>query len=327
MVNRFFAFLKKHNVHIDRNILRYGICVIIATILWFLNALNKDYTAEVTYPVKYVNFPKGKHLVSELPKTIMLEVNAKGFALLGYKVSTSFLPITFDVNSYCKHQLEKNNVLEYTINTAEIQDKISSQLSTDIKLLNIRPETINFEFSRAVMKKLPVRPVVDYTLRKQYILKNAPKATPDSLVVSGPASIIDTIRSIPTQKIKFKEVDEIVVKTTKTAKIPGLNLEEMDIKVELVPERSTEAKKTIGVRTLNLPDSLAIKLFPDQIQVTYDVGLSRYDRITEADFVFTVDYEQINGNSYLTVKAERVPAFIQNLVFSPQKVEYILEEK
>ena len=45
-------FGASHELHIKRNVVTYGICVIIATVLWFLNALNKEYTTEITYPIK-----------------------------------------------------------------------------------------------------------------------------------------------------------------------------------------------------------------------------------------------------------------------------------
>ena len=49
--------------YLNRNIVSYLICVVIASILWFLNTLSKDYLTEITYPVKYTNFPAGKYPV------------------------------------------------------------------------------------------------------------------------------------------------------------------------------------------------------------------------------------------------------------------------
>lgn len=92
-------FGASHELHIKRNVVTYGVCVIIATVLWFLNALNKEYTTENTYPIKYMDLPKGKLLVSEPPKEMTLAIKAHGFALLRYSISTSFLPIVLNVNS------------------------------------------------------------------------------------------------------------------------------------------------------------------------------------------------------------------------------------
>ena len=112
--------------YLNRNIVSYLICVVIASILWFLNTLSKDYLTEITYPVKYTNFPAGKYPVAELPTQIQLTVKAKGFALLGHSIRTSFLPITFNVGSYCNHALsDKAGIQEFILNTNDIKDKIT----------------------------------------------------------------------------------------------------------------------------------------------------------------------------------------------------------
>lgn len=212
MKNNLFAYLQKHHIHIDRHILSYMMCVVIAAILWFLNALNKEYTSEITYPVKYTDFPKGKYLVSTLPKSISLEIKATGFSLLRYRISTSFLPITLDVNGYSNHLLEKNNILEYTLQLKNIKDKISNQLNSDIKLLDIKPQEIDFKFSYAVSRKVPVHPIVDYKLKKQYILKNKINVTPDSILITGPAIIVDTLKYIPTEHWNIGEIKKDISK-------------------------------------------------------------------------------------------------------------------
>lgn len=326
IVKQFTEFLKKSNLRIDRNIITYLICVVIATILWFLNALNKDYSAVISYPVKYVNLPQGKHLISDLPSTLSLEVRAKGFALLGHRISTSFLPITFNVNTYSNHLLEKDEVFEYTLNTNEIKDKIGNQLNTEIKLLDITPATIEFKFAQSVEKKVAVRPVVNYTLKRQYIL-NQITATPDSVLVSGPATIIDTLRYISTKSLRLKDLGKSVTKEVELTPLRGCTVDDATVKLDLQVEQFTETKKTIRLQARHVPGSFYLRLFPDNVNITYDVGLSNYEKITNQDFEFYVDYDQTKSSSYLDVKVGKTPAFIKNLVFSPQKVEYIIERK
>lgn len=326
IVKQFTEFLKKSNLRIDRNIITYLICVVIATILWFLNALNKDYSAVISYPVKYVNLPQGKHLISDLPSTLSLEVRAKGFALLGHRISTSFLPITFNVNTYSNHLLEKDEVFEYTLNTNEIKDKIGNQLNTEIKLLDITPATIEFKFAQSVEKKVAVRPVVNYTLKRQYIL-NQITATPDSVLVSGPATIIDTLRYISTKSLRLKDLGKSVTKEVELTPLRGCTVDDATVKLDLQVEQFTETKKTIRLQARHVPGAFYLRLFPDNINITYDVGLSNYEKITNQDFEFYVDYDQTKSSSYLDVKVGKTPAFIKNLVFSPQKVEYIIERK
>lgn len=47
---------KLKEIRLNRNIISYLICVIIASILWFLNALNKDYSAELSFSGKIHQF-------------------------------------------------------------------------------------------------------------------------------------------------------------------------------------------------------------------------------------------------------------------------------
>lgn len=319
--------LKAFRFHIDRNIISYGICVLIASILWFLNALNKDYTSEIAYPVKYTDFPAGKYLVSDLPQNITLEVKAKGFALLTHQIRTSFLPIIVNVNSYSNHSLEKGDIFEYTLQLNEIKDKISNQLNSDIKLLSIHPDKIDFRFSPSVTKKVAVYPVVRYSLKQQYILKGGILCIPDSVMASGPAQIMDTLQYVYTEPWEAGEIRKNLVQTVGLTPIQGVKFEDIKIKIEMQPERYTEASRTIPVKVLNLPDSLDIKLFPGSVDITYEIGLSKYDAVKDSDFTFTVDYLQVTSGSFLPVHLLHSPTYIKDLRYSPQKVEFILEQK
>lgn len=308
--------------HLNRNIITYLICVVIASILWFLNALSKEYSAEITYPVKYTNFPAGHYPIADLPTQFRLQVKAKGFALLRYRIQTSFLPITFNVGSYCQNK----NLAAFTLQTNELKDKISSQLNNEIQLQNVFPEEITFKFSEAEKKKVAVLPVVHYTLKRQYII-NTIQAQPDSVWIEGPANILDTLQGIPTTEIQLKNISKNTTKTADLVSLPYCQTTENTIKVEVRVEQFTEAHKTIPLQTLQVPDSLALRLFPDNINISYEVGLSKYDKITAEDFLFAVDYPQQTNEAYLEIKAVKVPAFIKNLSFTPQKVEYIIEKK
>ena len=317
-------FGSSQELHIKRNVITYGVCVIIATVLWFLNALNKEYTTEISYPIKYTELPKGKLLVSEPPKEMTLTIKAHGFALLRYSISTSFLPIVLNVNSL----LDKKDLLEYTINTSEIKDRITTQLNTDIQLISIKPESITFKFSRFESKRVPVIPRVEYTLKRQYMLKNDISVTPDHVDISGPASILDTLKAVYTEPLSLKDLSKDVTKTVRFEDIYGTQINENDAKIKIEVERYTESKKTIPLVVKNLPDSLLIRLFPHAIDVTFDVGLSRYEVVSDTSFSFYVDYTQIKNNpAALKIQIERSPRHIKDLVFTPETVEYLIEKK
>ena len=75
-----------------------------------------------------------------------------------------------------------------------------------------------------------------------------------------------------------------------------------------------------------VPEHMNIRLFPPYVTVSYEIGLSKYDKVSNKDFVFSIDYPTAPHTNFLEVKAVKVPDFIENLTFTPQKVEYILEK-
>lgn len=314
------------DIRLNRSIVTYLICVIIASILWFLSALNQDYSTELTYPIKYVHLPEDKYLICELPSELQLEVQAKGFTLVGNRVKTSFLPINFNFAPFAELLQEKRGIFEYTLNTADIKDRIAGQISPDIKLLSIYPEKLVFQFAATKEKKIAVRPMLDYTLKKQYIL-NQVTAVPDSVIVRGASNIIDTLQYASTAIWSLKNANKTQQKVLKLQEIANCQLVDKSVEVTLEIEQFTEARRSILIQAKQVPDSINVRLFPASVDITYDVGLSKYNSLNDKDFIFSVDYPVDPTAPYLKVKAEKIPAFIKNLDFSPQKVEYILEKK
>lgn len=319
--------MSKAGLHINGHVVSYLICVVFAAILWVFNALSKEYTSEVTYPVKYTDLPKGKYIVSELPQSMTLEVKTSGFSLLRHKMGTSFLPVTIDVNVCSDYVIERTDALRFTLRLNEVKDKISSRFSPEIQIQNIRPQEIDFIFSRAASRKVPIVSAVKYQLRKQYILKDGVVVAPDSALVTGPAAIIDTLSCLYTERKDLGEVRKEMSERVRVAVVGGLSSSVEDVQVSMRTERYTEAQRTLPVRIVGMPDTVSVRLFPTTVDITYDVGLSMYDKISDADFSFVVNYRDVGKSEYLPVQAERVPAYVTNLVFSPQRVEYILEEK
>ena len=160
------------------------------------------------------------------------------------------------------------------------------------------------------------------------MLKNDISVTPNHVDISGPASILDTLKAVYTEPISLKNLSKEVTKTVSFEEIYGTQINENDAKVKIEVERFTESKKTVPLVVKNLPDSLLIRLFPHSIDVTFDVGLSRYEVVSDTSFSFYVDYNQIKNNpASLKIEIERSPRHIKDLVFTPETVEYLIEKK
>jgi len=317
----------KSNNETNKKIIRYLSFVIIATIFWFLNALSKDYTTVVSYPVNYVDFPKDKALIKDLPQKLSLEVKGYGFALLRYKISTAFLPITFNINSYTDNKLIKNNILNHTIHTNSIKGKIARKLSKDIKVLSISPDTIGLHFSKIIEKKVPIIPRINATYASQYAQNGNISVSPDSIKIYAASIVADTINTVYTDLLTFKNLNKSIKRNVPIDRQEGIKYEFKRTIVNIPVDQFIESSKSVPVKTLNMPKNLALRLFPDKIKVKYRVGLSKYSEISEKDFSITVNYNHHNKQSnILKVNLDSFPKCITNIEIIPSKVEYIVEK-
>lgn len=319
--------IKKNNES-NKKIARYLIFVLFATVFWFLNALSKDYTTTVSYPVNYVGFPSDKVLIKDLPEELSMDVKGYGFALLRYKVSTAFLPITFNINSYTDNKLVKNNILNYTIITDNIKNKISKKLSKDIQIIKISPDTIGLHFSKIIKKKVPIKASVNITFANQYAQNGQIIVSPDSVVIHAPSIVMDTIKFVKTNLIYFKNLNKSIKRNVSIDKQDGIKYEFSRTVINVPVDQFIECTKEVSIDITNIPESIKLRLFPDKIKVNYRVGLSNFKKVTEKDFSISVDFNELtSASNILKVNLKEYPSNITNIKISPSKVESIIEKE
>jgi YbbR domain-containing protein len=302
--------------------------VLFATIFWFLNALSKDYTITVNYPVHYVDFPKDKVLIKDLPDQLSMEVKGYGFALMRYKISTAFSPITFNINSYTDNKLINNNVLNHSIVTNKIRSKISKKISKDIHIIKISPDTINLHFSKIIKKKVAIKPVVNAKYANQYAQNGSIKVSPDSVVIYAASVIADTTFFIETSELTFKNLNKSIKRNVTLKEIEGIEYETKRTVVNIPVDQFIESSKEIEIEINNCPENIILRLFPDKIKIAYRVGLSNFKKIQKEDFKLSVDYNELtNISNILKVNLEKFPELITNVEITTSKVECIIEKK
>ncbi len=310
----------------DRRVLVFLFFVVISTIFWFLGALGREYTATVRYPVRYTNFPENMVLVNELPSNLELTVNAYGYTLLRYYISRRLMPIVFDVNSFSLNQLPDTETQNFYIRSSVASNRIAGQLGAEIDILDIRPDTLFFSFTEKISKRLPVEPVTNLEFRPQFMVKGNIVIDPDSVTVSGPATVIDTMQFIPTLPLTIRGLDDSVRRRTGLRSMDKIEFSEQYVWVQIPVEQFTEAGIRVPVEVVNLPDTLLIKTFPPEISVSYMVALTDYDKVSRQQFLAEADFlSPLTGAGRLPVSLTRQPDFIRSVRYYPQSVDFIVE--
>ncbi len=306
----------------------FSFFLLLSVIFWFMNALSKNYTTTIEYPVRYRNFPTDKILVGNLPEYLSLEVNAHGYTLLRYRLSSRYIPLVFNVRSFTMNRMSVADSGVYYIETRFARSYISKQLSSEFNILDIKPDTLIFRFAGVIVKKVPVEPDISYRLGKQLILKRDPVVIPDSVNVSGPDYLIDTISEVKTRPFDAGLITQSVGKAAELVKYDHITYGRDKVRIRFDVEKFTEKTLLVPVEVVNLPDSLNLKTFPHYVQVTCQVGLSNFEKLQPSMFRALVDYDEAETgqNKKLKVEMFRQPDFIRSVKYSPRSVEYLIEK-
>jgi len=321
--------INPNNLKLDKRLVVFLVFVGIATLLWFLAALEKNHITSIEHPVVFNDLPNNKVLVNELPSKLTLEVEGKGFTILRHNWDISKSPVVIKFTQLSQGISQKKGILRLDIPTSQIKSRISNQLD-NLKVLSITPDSLHFVLAGTSTKKVPVISNLSFDLQKQYMIRDKIKISPDSITVTGPALIIDTLSGIYTTSLRLRNLNRSASRTLNLEN-PNtqLKLETDKVEIEIPVEQFTEKKLTIPIDPINLPDSLNLKTFPATVEATFRVVMSAYDKIQPEDFRIVVDYLDIESGTSSKIKAKILlaPSLIENPRIKPEIMDYLLEQK
>jgi hypothetical protein len=327
-LKRAFAILADIRSPFHKRFLAFLFFVLLSAVFWFFRSLSNEYETEIQYPVRYVNIPENKVMLGTMPEKLTLMVNAKGRKLLLGKMKLNLIPIKFDVNSFIQHKPTSDSLF---ILTNSIKDILSEELE-NMKIISISPDTLFFRFTPVIVRKVAIRPVFhdqQHLFAPQYMINGTVWTDPDSLIISGPKNLLAGISYIKTESLDITGISDTVTLSCTLEKLPGISYSQKKVRVTIPVDSYTQAEYFLPVVTMNLPDSLEIKTFPERIRVTFNITLHNYNKIESGQVTPHINYEEIlkSPSSRLRLFLPDTPHMVSAIMFSPEKVEYLLTRK
>ena len=180
-------------------------CLSLSIFFWLLNALSKTATTEAIFNVTYINQPKNKVVLNELPIQLKLKIKGLGFDLMAYKLRLKRPNVNVDLS-----QLQGINegVQLTTLASTSFSDYITNQLGEQIEVKEIYPDSIEFVFDVRVDKKVKIVSNTQLNFEKQFQLFGKLLIKPAITNVSGPASIVDTLDVVYTEELVLNGLSE-----------------------------------------------------------------------------------------------------------------------
>jgi len=293
--------------------------VLISFSFWTSTKLSKEYQLVQPFFVKWTQVPKGIILTDDFTK-INLTINASGVEILWYRLFKRELEVSLKEVDFSSSDI----VLNFKENYFSIQE----QLLNSSKLIQISPSLYNLKYSRMSSKWVNIDPQTSIQLRPGYLGEEKIKVMPDSVLVHGPKSILDTLKKIQTLDFKASDVHEVIDQKIGFKSISGLNFEKNQTRLYWPVLKYSEKTLKITIEIINLSSGVKIKLFPPQVLLRVTLPLSMLSNLEAADFSIAVDYNDIfeNQPSLLELKLLKHPSSVKKIIWEPKSVNYLIRK-
>ena len=286
---------------------------------WTSTKLSNTYIVEESFSIIWTNIPNGIIPSSE-NQQMNVSISASGIEILIYRLINKSINISLSQADFSR---EKG-----LVDLRGQEFFIQKQFFENTKLNILNPLFLEFKFSRLEEKVFTVVPQIEINLRAGYLIDSSLKVTPDSILVRGPKSILDTLNSIQSESIIADDLYENFRKKVSLRSIPEIQLSESKVTVEVAVSRYTEKEFLLNVEVINLPLGTRVKLFPPKAKVRVTLPLSVLRTIKASDFNLVVDYNNIfkDAEKKLDLIMIRRPSSVKKVILEPKKVNYLIRK-
>jgi len=320
VLNQLFLLLRIERRHLPV----FAFLLTLSTLFWILTVLSKDYTTTVHYKADFIDLPNDKLLINEEKIDLHLQVIAPGFTILAHRLSfRNELPLS--VSSFIPKK--KGNYWNYFLLGEQSISQIQEVIPTSMQLLHIQPNRIDLLLDEKAERVVPVKLKSSISFKDLFRQKEAVKLEPSTIVISGPKAVVEVFDEINTELLSLEDVDnnktgEIEIQSLNHSEI---NYSAININWELKVEQFTEGEIKLPIEIKNIPKGYDIKLFPDEVTVSYLISLDEFDLVKPdmfaAHILFDADFKR------QSVNLSRQADFVENVRILPSKVEYFLIKK
>ncbi len=293
------------------------VSLLIALIFWIVQKFSQSYTSTVTVQIKY-----------EMPETVTFSqepIRTAEFMISGTGWDLVKLQWFADLNTI---SIPLNDAAVQTLSGYTLREKIKSILANyPVNVLNVAPDIVQIHMEQAFRKTVPVKFNYDIEFYPDYDLNGPILLEPDSILVFGPQSYLDTIKSWPTEPIKLTNVRESIQTAIKlhSPDQSFVRLGSEKVQVNITVEQYTEKVLEVPIQfSMNRKGNTAFKFIPEIARIFVVVPLSRYDGLEAEAFKVIADEkaQTLKNETYiLPLKVIEKPDYVRSIVIHPKTVE------
>ncbi len=283
-------------------------CVLLASIIWVVNALSKTYVTEIGYSLT-APLVSGK---DDIP--VKVKLSGQGFDLV-------YIYLRINKNKY------PFSTFNASVNCIDFTDSLLGDLHKSISLIDVKPALITGSVSaNQKMKRLPVKSKIETHFAPRYGASVSLLIKPDSVDIAGPASVLDTLRFIETESLIISNLDQSLFRSVGlNTPNPSCWLQKDRIWIYIPVEEYTEAIVQVPVTHQDIRNKT--RLIPEKVAVICLVPVSRYKTISASQFKAEIKPGQTFTKEKVALAVTKKPSFVKNVRTEPRMVSILLFDK
>lgn len=312
-----------------RKVYTFLICLICSSLFWLFTKLSQDNQADYTRMVGFAGSPEGQLGVSQSDSLVTFTLESAGIRLIWarffmprelLRFRTEDLPV-----------IRQNGKSLAYITSGDIATRIEESMEGRARVSLVRPDTVFLEMAPSADKLLPVVLRADISFGNRYEQYGEINIEPDSINVTGPAVVLDTLRALYTEHWEVQNLRRTTDRQLRVLPPPNIQsfeMEENQVRVRVPVEEFTEASIQLPIEVV-CPEGVEeqdLRLFPGHVTVNYMVSFRDFRTISEGMFRAVVNCPGTDNDGRLRVYLESHPSFVRIISHRPEYVEYIIME-
>ena len=288
---------------------------------WILTKLSEDYDSKLSLEVHIINIPKEYIIKEQNINSIQVYMKASGFELFYNKLFQNKLIVDLE-----KEKIVDNKIV---INFDENKFKLKESLNSNIDIMNVFPNQIIIGLEEVINKFVPIVLGNELKIKSGYGLRSPIVLSPDSIQVSGPLREISKISSVSSLINAEINIENDYKTDYEIVKNKNLSYEFSSGKAFIYIDRYSEKTLKIPIIVRGIPDSLELRLYPDEVDISFQSSIKILKNINKNDFIVSVSYDSKRKNldKDLDVSLDSFPSSLKNLKISHKKVDFLIKNK
>lgn len=280
-----------------RSVLTFAVFVGISAMFWLIMTLNDSVQDGCIVNLRISNKPDSITFISEVPKTVHVEVKDKGSSLMRTMwMKTPTVSLNF-------RELADHG--QFICSNSDMMAALKETFGTNATIISSSIDSLRLVYTDLPGKSVPIVVSVKAAARAGYIVYGSPVAEPSRVTAYGPREMIDTLTRVFTKSYVESDLSESRGFTAELRSIPGVRLIPGSVSVKVNVEPLVAKEEMAAVVAENVPHDESLLLFPSNVRVSYYVPMSEFSDEKKAVRV-VVDYNDVAAHM-----GERIPLRIE----------------